>query len=196
MTALGLQNRGRGNVALIPLEVLREVTEEDVRVLQVGQDRGGAGVTPDAPSLRILRYSHHQLAQELAKGTSLVDASFITGYTVNYIAKLKDDPTFSDLLAHYKLNRDMIFVDVLERMKSLGIHAMEELQSRLVDKPESFSHRELMELHALVMGKVVAPAGQGSAPPNNSPTNISISFVEAKPLPPARVIGATIENGE
>lgn len=135
------------------------------------------------PVLKKLRFKHHQLAQLLARGTSNIDASLITGYRPEYISRLQaTDPAFKELLDHYRVQQDIRFVDVVERLQALGIASIEELQERIDTDPGAMSNRELMELADLTLirpAKSPAAAGAG-ATASGSPINIAVNFVTAK----------------
>ena len=77
----------------------------------------------------------------------------------------------------YTTERKAIFVDVLERMKTLGLASMEEIQSRLSDTPEKFSTRELMELTKMLLEPNVG-AGKGGAGASGG-VSVNVSFVTA-----------------
>ncbi len=170
--------------AQLGLEFVRELTEEDLPKLESSE---GAGLS--APAVRRLRHSHHQLAQVLAKGVEETEASAITGYSRSYISILKHDPSFSELMASYERMRDEIFVRALERMNSLGLSSLDELQARLEEDPQGWSRRELMELAELCLvkpqrtpsGGAVGPGGSGGG------VNVEIKFVEASAKPPPQV---------
>lgn len=122
-----------------------------------------------------LRYSHHQVARLLTQGWSHAEIALVTGYAVGTISVLKADPTFKELLSTYKVERDLAFADVLERMKTAGLSALEELQERLNTEPEKWTKRELMEMVDLMLVK----ARQGGSRPElpGGGIAIAVSFV-------------------
>ena len=131
-----------------------------------------------------IRYAHHQLARLLAEGTDQEEIALITGYSPAYISVVKADPAFKELLAYYENQKREIFVDVLERRKTLGLLAIEELTQRMTDEPEKMANRELMELHDMAFGKIgSADSGSGGKAPAVA---IAVSFVgpQVAPLPP------------
>lgn len=132
------------------------------------------------PRLKQLRHAHHQLARLLASGQDQNEIALITGYSPCYISTIKNDPQFAELMATYAGQRQLAFVDVLERMKSLGLSCMEELQERIADDAGSWSNREMMELAELLLIKphkaaVASPAAGVSAPA----VSINVKFVGA-----------------
>jgi len=131
--------------------------------------------------LKKITHAHHNLARLMAKGEPDNMVALITGYSKQYIWKIKGDPAFQDLLEYYSSQTREIFVDVLERMRSLGLSTIDELQDRLAEEPEKFSNRELMEMTKLLL---IDPqrAGQGSSGGGGGApsTSINIKFVSAQ----------------
>jgi hypothetical protein len=131
-----------------------------------------------------IRHSHHQLAQMLATGTDQSECALITGYSPVYISILKGDPTFKDLVSYYAAQREHIYVDAIERMRSLGLSTLDELQSRLEEDPTQFSIRELHEQAEIMLIKPMA-ATRGVIHPSNAPSNagvqVNVNFVQTPP---------------
>lgn len=178
---------GRKKPSAVPLqvEVVRPLTVEDVPAL-AGKGEVQA-INP--PTLKSLRYSHHQLARLLAEGSEQADAALITGYDPEYISRLvTTDKAFQGLLAHYKGEVQLKFVDVLERMRSLGLSTLDEIQRRLEEEGTELTMRELMELAELTLVKPTArlPAGasngagqQGQHGPGPGGVTVNVKFVQA-----------------
>jgi hypothetical protein len=175
---LGPARGGRKTAKPLEVEVVRELTPDDLPSLR-------QGFAPSQRSLTTIRHSHHQLAQLLARGTTQSDAALITGYSPSYISVIKDDPAFAELLSHYASVSEEKFADVLERMRSLGLSTLDELQSRLELEPENWSARELMEMAELLLVKpmrqqaVIASASGGSSGPAG--VQVQVNFVTAQP---------------
>lgn len=148
----------------LEMTILRSLTPADLPMLQEATP-----VDSQPIGLVKIRQTHHHLAQLLAKGdVTNNEASLITGYSPSRISILQQDPLFKELLESYSSNRAAIFVDVMERMKVLGLSTLDELQSRLEEGPENFSRRELMEMAKLMLldskpRAEGAPAGQSIA---------------------------------
>jgi hypothetical protein len=134
------------------------------------------------PTLKDLRFSHHQLARLIAIGEAPVRISLITGYSPGYISSIQSDPTFAALVEHYSGVKDEIMVDVRTRMRDLGLDTLLLLQRRLHEEganpgSQKFSHRELMEAIKLLL---VEPTSSGpGGPSGTAPVNVQISFVKA-----------------
>lgn len=116
----------------------------------LGQKTAGAGVRfadgRSTPAVQKLRTTHHELARMLAIGYKDVDVARITGYSQSRICILKTDPMFQELLAHYSAQRDSIVTDVGARLRGLSLTAMETLQERIEDDPDSVSINDLRRL--------------------------------------------------
>lgn len=133
-------SRGRKKLPLVHC-FERELGTEDILLLIENPDRGSK-----TPAIIKLKQSHHKLAQLLAEGVPDVEVALITGYAQSRISILKTDPAFKELLAHYKGVQKEIFINVHERLSSLSLDALEELQGRLEEKPEAFSVKQLQEI--------------------------------------------------
>lgn len=160
------------------------VAWEIVRSLRVPDDLHFLTESLPAPrqTLKQIRHNHHQLAQLLAQGTPQVEAARLTGYNNAYICVLESDPTFKELVNYYSQQRELAFVDVVDRMRTLGLSTLDELQSRLESDPDSYSNRELMEQAELTLIKPMA-ASRGAIQPNQTGSGVSVSvkFVQAAP---------------
>ncbi len=123
----------------------RDLDEGDVSTLLSNPARE---VT--TPSIQKLKQSHHTLARLLAEGTTQVEAAAITGYSLSRISVLKLDPAFCELLVYYSSQQKEIYLNVHQRLASLGLDALEELHDRLNDPSQPpMSNKELQDLVAL-----------------------------------------------
>lgn len=181
---LGDARGSRKKSAPIQMSVSRELTKADLMALvdnaeSPQQTQNGGGILK-------IRNAHHQLARHLALGTKLAEISALTGYSPPYISNLKNDPAFQELLQYYESQREAIFVDTAERAKAVSIAALEELQERIDTQPESFKHRELMELAALAPG-VGGNSQKGSPQSAAGGGDITITFVTPEPIAPKMI---------
>ena len=170
----------------LEIEIVRGLTEQDLALIQSGEALGS-----EPPKLATLRHNHHLLAQTLAKGVKETEASLITGYSLSRISILKSDPAFKELLAGYASLHEEKFVEVLDRMKALGLSTLDEIQERLESDPGKFSNRELFELTELMLAKgrnLSAPMGGSALGPGG--VTLNVKFVSASPQ-----IDATVETG-
>jgi flagellar biosynthesis/type III secretory pathway protein FliH len=166
--------RGRGNVvAPLSINYLRDLGAADVQATQENQ-----GWT--APPITKLRDRHHALARQLANGMSDIEAGIVTGYTPGRISILRKDPSFQDLIKFYQNERVEAFRDVQQRMASLALDAVDEIHSRLEEKPEEFTTSELLDVT-----KVMADRS-GAGPTIKKETNVNVNIGLADRLRSAR----------
>ena len=102
-----------------------------------------------APPIKKLRERHHALARYLAMGTHPGEAGIICGYSASRVSILQGDPTFKELVAHYRGCATERYYDGHSAMSELHIDAIEELRERLEEQPEEFTQGQLMELAKL-----------------------------------------------
>lgn len=167
LEALALSRISRGPA---DLEYLRDLTPADLAIAQSGE----RVPSPPLASARI-RHSHHQLARLIVTGVTRTEASYITGYTVEYISMLQGDPAFCELLAHYS---DMVtgqYVDVHARLSVLGLDTIEELAERLRINPAGFTVAQLLAMAEFAFDRSSAPAKGGPKAGANAPGGISIN---------------------
>lgn len=171
------QNR-RGPVEIA---IVRELAAGDVPALVARTVVERSGI------LRI-KYSHHQAARLIAEGYTGAYVSLMTGYTPEYLRILGRDPAFEELLAYYATQREQVFVNILERMRNVGLSALDELTHRLESEPAGWSRRELMELAELMLVnpamKAFADArgnAYGGAVGGVGGVQVNVTFVEATP---------------
>jgi len=199
ITALGLSElipgaRGR-RPAPLTMEYVRDLTEADLPAIL---NPPALGSKPQA--LARVRARHHLLAQLLCRGVSQTEAGLITGYGNSTVSILLADPAFKELMAHYSSIKDMVFLDVQERLAQLGGAAIEEIQHRLDEEPEKIGIAELRKIMESALdrsGKVTAPGG---APGTARPVNVTVKFVappstqaEVTPDPNAQVLDLDAE---
>lgn len=136
-----VKTRGR-SLTNLELEILGSISPGDL----VERETDGGLPTSETPTLARIRGIHHDIARLLSDGLSPAEVSAVTGYSPSRISTLQNDPSFKELLAFYAKKSEEVFVDVRKRMAVLGLDASAELADRLVDKPESFTNTQLIEL--------------------------------------------------
>jgi len=137
-------------------EVLRELTPQDLEIIQKW---GEIGRPSGAPTVAKLRTSHHRMAQLLAEGHPPEEVSALTGYRVEYIRDLaSQNLAFKALLDHYLGVAEVRHVDTMERLRSLGLDAADELQARLAENPEEVSTPQLMGMIDMALVRPVVAA--------------------------------------
>lgn len=123
----------------IDIEYSRDLAEADLALL--ASERGTA-----PRQVQRLRDRHHSLARCLAQGMTNNEASAVTGYDPSRISILLSSPDFKDLVAHYRKVEDSLLGEFVDRATTLTLTAMNELQDRLEDKPETLSEGMLLEV--------------------------------------------------
>jgi hypothetical protein len=143
--------RGRKTVPM-HASITRTLTAEDLQELAEG------GNSAPIPTVKELHASHHKLAQTLAKGAKPQEASAITGYSTGRIHQLQADPQFQELLKYYEGLDAKEWVDfqtvIRERLASLSLDTIEATHRRLLDKPDSFSAKELAAVAELGLDRI------------------------------------------
>lgn len=136
-----VKTRGR-SLSPLELEIMGSIEPADL----IAREDEGQLETSQPPTLARLRGIHHDIARLLSTGLSPAEVSAITGYSPSRISTLQNDPSFKELLSFYAQKDAEVFVDVRKRLATLGMDASAELSDRLVDKPESFTNTQLIEL--------------------------------------------------
>lgn len=135
---LGLRTTGRAKAPLT-FSQSRDLEEQDL--LMLAEPRGSV-----APPIKKLRERHHALARMLASGVAPSEAAIMCNYSVSRISILQEDPSFKELLNHYREGAKERYFDGHSAMAELHVDAIEELRERLEEDSASFSHGQLMEL--------------------------------------------------
>ena len=118
----------------------RDLTEADIEAASAPRE-----AMPPRSLVRI-HASHHALARCLAVGMKSNQAALITGYSAGRISQLQNDPAFQALCAEYRAEAKTVVGDITERMTNMSLDALELLQERMQDAPESFSIPTLLDL--------------------------------------------------
>lgn len=134
------------------------------------------GIESETRPLLRIRNAHHSMARLIAEGRKDVEIAAITGYSPSRISVLKHDPAFKELVAYYAGQVGEVFLNVHERLASVSMGAVEELQERLEEKPEGFANRELMELAELGLDRT------GFGPKSTVQQNVAIGLVSMERL--------------
>jgi hypothetical protein len=131
--------------------ISRELEDADVQKLHnVAFGDLGSRASP----LKKLKHSHHNLARLVADGVREEEISAVTGYSSSYISAIKHDPAFEQLVVYYTEQKGAVYLDVHQRLSTLSLDAVDELQSRLAETPETFQNRELKELAEMGLDRV------------------------------------------
>lgn len=164
---------------------IRDLTAEDIA--SIGK-RASYGSQP-GQLIQKLRAPHHTLARLLAEGKKHPECSIVTGYTVEYVVMLERDPAFQELVSYYKEQLVPIYLNVHERLASLGAMAMEIIQERMSDpeKVKTMTTGQLREIMNDALDRSSAPSkvmqGAGGFNGGQPAPAISINFVSSPSLP-------------
>ena len=138
--------------------VTRHLNEADIADLWDHQ-RDNTG-----PKIKTLRYNHHVLAKAVAAGKSGIECGNLTGMAPTYISILKNDPAFQELVSFYADEMNELYVDVHQRMATLGTSILEELTERFEADPDKFTKRELLDMFTAMADRSIPTAKGGPAP--------------------------------
>lgn len=148
--------------AAISAEVLRELSQSDLRLLETER-----AIQPT--HVQRITDRHHALARCLATGMSATEAGLVTGYTGSRISVLRGDPSFEELIAFYQGEKARPVLDLQERMTSLALDATAELQDRLELDPEKVSTDQLLDTIKLTADRT----GNG---PRQTNVNVNVNL--------------------
>lgn len=115
----------------------------------------------------------------LAKRGDMSDeeASAYSGYSIATVSNFRTLKDFKDLVAFYKKHSEPLpGPDIIERIQSTGITALDELRERLATDPKAWSKHELMSLTRLLL--VDSKGAQEQKPADKPPLRVAIQFVK------------------
>lgn len=133
-----LSTPGRRPVAL-DATVIRDLRPADFILLTENRSTQPA-------ELKRVTERHHAIARLLASGMKSGEVAATLGITLNRISILKNSPAFAELLALYVDTKDLEFAEVASRMAGVSKDALNLIQDRLEDDPDTFTHKELREV--------------------------------------------------
>ncbi len=189
---------GRKPHKAVSIEIERSLVPEDIEALARGdkpESQAGA-----IPTLLSIKHAHHTLARLIAcEDAPLAEISLMTGYSPAYVSTLKSDPAFKELLKYYSEQKEIKFIDTLERMKTFGLTVLDELQKRFEENPADFKKNELLNMTDLFLlrgGGIGTSGGSGgSGGGGKAPVSVSVTFVSPAPLEgPMAPAGRQIEG--
>lgn len=172
---------------------VRELNQGDLADILAPPEVGA-----QTPTVIELRHSHHTIARLLADGTKQVEISAITGYSQSRISILKGDPAFQELVAYYTTQKEAIYLDVHQRLGTLAITAVDELQRRLDEEPHKVSSRETREIAEMALDRSLTKGTGASRGPGGM--SLTVQFVqptaEPEPAPEGRHAVIDLESEE
>lgn len=186
---LGTAAGGRRKAAPLAVARVRALEASDLELLQNPPN----AALPARP-LQVIRHSHHQLARLIASGKGDQEISLITGYSPSYISSLKGGQDFAELISYYGAQKELIFVETMERMKIFGLTCLDELQKRFEEAPDSFTHNQVAELIDLMLIKPTkAQAPAFGSPGAGGPVTVNVQFVSGAQKAPEVIEGSSRE---
>lgn len=174
-----LRTSGRAKIAESPT-LVRELTVDDLTALATERGAHQPGQT-----LTRIRDSHHDVAKCFAEGMTNFEVQIATGYSSSRISILKQDPSFQELVEHYRHVKTEATADLAVRMKSLSLDALEELRERM--------HTEDLAPEMLLDILKVTADRTGHGPTNKvTQTNVNVNLADllrearerVRPVPP------------
>lgn len=162
--SLGLRTTGRSKAPLTG-EIVGDLDLSDIEATHMS--KGTA-----APHVGKLRERHHHLARLLAEGVQDGEAAIVTRYTASRVSILKSDPAFQDLVAHYRKQVNLQFVDMQKKLADLGMDAANEIQDRLEEAPEEIPFGQLMALLTLSADRT------GHGPSSKTELNVKVGLAD------------------
>lgn len=134
-------------------------------------DNGPAPLAVQRSPIAKLRERHHAVARHLSEGHPINTVSVLTGYTPQRITDLQADPAFQDLVSHYRSQQEDASADYVERMRALGVDAVNEIHDRLEEEPEKISIDQLLGIAKSMADRT----GHGPSTTTNQNVNIGIA---------------------
>lgn len=138
---LDLESVGRAGRKTKPLHVgeTRALRTSDLALLSVEQET-------KAPAVKRITDRHHRLARLLADGVAPAEASIVTGYCLSRISILQADPTFQELMSHYKRIQTDAYADLHQRLAGLSVDAADLLSDKMEEAPEELTVNQLQSI--------------------------------------------------
>ena len=184
----------------LQVQLVGEIERGDLPALAERQREG-------KKELKRLRSVHHCAARMMAAGHKDVEVAARTGMHPNRIYMLKDDPAFQGLVEHYQEQEEEVWLDARRRAAQVGTLAMEALQDKLLEDPDSLTPKQLLEIMEKGLSHGGFPATQRVESDSTSHVLQEIKQeqdqgvvvsgeVERRPVGGREVVGARSEAGE
>jgi hypothetical protein len=132
----------------------------------------GTGPTVKPSPLARLGARHHALAKALADGMRPGIAAATYGYCLSRVSILQSDPSFDELVAHYRAEAEHDYARVHERLTGIAVDALDEIDKRLQETPDQISTGTLAKLVELTTDRT------GHGKKGETEVNINIGFAD------------------
>ena len=208
LSDVSFTSRGRGSMAALTLTYVRDLTEADLAMLA-----GGARLPSVRERIEALTHRHHLAARMIADGMKPSDVAYATAYSTATIAALQNDPAFRDLLAYYAGQKEQVYLDVHQRLGSLGMAAVDKLQGRiehldvigedaLADAKAEVQRKimpngTLLQIAEMALDRSIAPSRGSAGPPGRDPRDVggglvvNLNFSDQGPSKANKVVDVT-----
>lgn len=186
---LGTARGGRRPGAKVSVVEVRGLGEVDLELLE---NPPNSGVGPQFPEIK---HQHHQIAGLIAKGVDNAEISLITGFAPSYISMLKSSPDMKELVEYYRVQAEERTVNAIARLKQMGVSSIEEVQKRLNEAPEKFTHGQLMDMveigliKPMAVGAAAAGAQGGAGAASGIQINLNFKSPELSSAPGTLIEG-------
>lgn len=143
----------------------RELTPADMDAL-----RDRPAVKPEP--LKAIRARHHAIARALALGQKPGIVAATYGFSNSRISILMADPTFAELVEHYRAADTDDLRDLRERLIGISIDAADEISRRLETAPEALATDSLLKMLELTADRT------GHGPKSSTDVNFNVGFAD------------------
>lgn len=172
---------------LTPTIPLVAVVERKLTPADLDLAAAPKGTTP--PNVIKLRDRHHALARAIANGVSQNEAAVVAGYSPSRVSILLSDPSFKELVEHYRGQKNEQYRDFHSQLAHLASTASDELLDRLEDEPEKFDNEALLKI-------VTVTADRTGYGPQSKNLNVNVNVDLAERLARARKQARMIDAAE
>lgn len=148
-----------------------------------------SALSAPTPVIRKIRDAHHLLARYCALGLPGKVISEKTGYSISRISILRGDPTFQQLVEHYRgIVEDIrteVTRDFYAQMAAIYGDLLEEASDRIHDNPELMTNGEVAQWITLFADRL------GFGPTSKSQNlNVNVDMAEQVAAGRQRAVGA------
>lgn len=153
-----MRPKGEGYTA----EVGAPLTMGDVAKLQLP--------APPRPALKRITDRHHAFARMIAGGGKPGEVEAYLGYAAGTHARIKDDPSFKELVEFYRSDVQREYRGVAEKLSGIASDALDLIEERLNDPKErpKISIKTAMEVAALGADRT------GHGPQSTTNANVNV----------------------
>ena len=133
-----------------PLEVTEVLpiseAELDGIIARGGENQAGKGTGSASITIERMRASHHAVARLVAQNLPDAEIALLTGYSTQRVATLKLSPGFQELTTYFTANKSDQDIELVDRMKALGLDVLEVIHEKVLTEPEKARLDDLTKL--------------------------------------------------